>query len=203
MTHTSNERATETVLFAGLCARNFAKTESAITVQRAFRIRFSCLPPNDNNILSAVPPRFNQSFEVKTVKEHQEVTLSCDAHGESPLTVSWKRYQRPIDRSVLSRYVLREHVHPNGLKSQLSIPSVLRADSGLFSCEAVNDYGREEKSIQLIVQGASLWGGNWTSLSTVIGIRLYGATLKTVHGECTRSEMVKDQSATEEIILNV
>ncbi|KAF8796585.1 Down syndrome cell adhesion molecule-like [Argiope bruennichi] len=75
-----------------------------------------------------VPPRFNQSFEVKTVKEHEEVVLSCDAHGESPLTVSWKRYQRPIDRSVLSRYVLREHVHPNGLKSQ------------------------EEKSIQLIVQ---------------------------------------------------
>ncbi|GIY62055.1 ig-like domain-containing protein [Caerostris darwini] len=100
----------------------------------------------------AVPPRFNQSFEVKTIKEHQEVVLSCDAHGESPLTVSWKRYQRPIDRSVLSRYVLREHVHPNGLKSQLSIPSVLRADSGLFSCEASNDYGREEKSIQLIVQ---------------------------------------------------
>ncbi|GBO05376.1 hypothetical protein AVEN_221619-1, partial [Araneus ventricosus] len=101
----------------------------------------------------AVPPRFNQSFEVKTVKEHEEVVLSCDAHGESPLTVSWKRYQRPIDRSVLSRYVLREHVHPSGLKSQLSIPSVLRADSGLFSCEASNDYGREEKSIQLIVQG--------------------------------------------------
>ncbi|XP_035233719.1 Down syndrome cell adhesion molecule-like, partial [Stegodyphus dumicola] len=99
-----------------------------------------------------VPPRFNQSFEVKTVKEHQEVVLSCDAHGESPLTVSWKRYQRPIDRSVLSRYVLREHVHSTGLKSQLSIPSVLRSDSGLFSCEASNDYGREEKSIQLIVQ---------------------------------------------------
>ncbi|KAG8201065.1 hypothetical protein JTE90_002739 [Oedothorax gibbosus] len=99
-----------------------------------------------------VPPRFNQSFEVKTVKELQEIVLSCDAHGESPLTVSWKRYQRPIDRSVLSRYVLREHVHPNGLKSQLSIPSVLRSDSGLFSCEASNDYGQEEKSIQLIVQ---------------------------------------------------
>ncbi|XP_054712694.1 cell adhesion molecule DSCAM-like [Uloborus diversus] len=99
-----------------------------------------------------VPPRFNQSFEVKTVKEHEEVVLSCDAHGESPLTVSWKRYQRPIDRSALSRYVLREHVNPDGLKSQLSIPSVLRSDSGLFSCEASNDFGREEKSIQLIVQ---------------------------------------------------
>ncbi|GFU61472.1 hypothetical protein TNCV_2287691 [Trichonephila clavipes] len=51
MIHTSNERANETVLFAGMCARNYAKTESAITVQRAFRIKFGCQPPNDNNIL--------------------------------------------------------------------------------------------------------------------------------------------------------
>ncbi|GFW17336.1 uncharacterized protein TNCV_3905461 [Trichonephila clavipes] len=29
----------------------FGKTESAITMQRAFRIKFSCQPPNDNNIL--------------------------------------------------------------------------------------------------------------------------------------------------------
>ncbi|GFU96296.1 transposable element Tcb1 transposase [Trichonephila clavipes] len=51
MTHTSDERATETVLFSGMCARNFAKTESAITVQRVFSIKFDCQPPNDKNIL--------------------------------------------------------------------------------------------------------------------------------------------------------
>ncbi|GFV15796.1 DUF4817 domain-containing protein [Trichonephila clavipes] len=39
---------TETILFAGMCARNFTKTESAITVQGAFRIKFGCQPPNDN-----------------------------------------------------------------------------------------------------------------------------------------------------------
>ncbi|GFU95440.1 DUF4817 domain-containing protein [Trichonephila clavipes] len=32
------------------CVFQFAKTESAITVQRAFRIKFGCQPPNDNNI---------------------------------------------------------------------------------------------------------------------------------------------------------
>ncbi|GFX93658.1 DUF4817 domain-containing protein [Trichonephila clavipes] len=30
------------------CVLQFAKTESAITVQRAFRIQFGCQPPNDN-----------------------------------------------------------------------------------------------------------------------------------------------------------
>ncbi|GFV16461.1 hypothetical protein TNCV_1526071 [Trichonephila clavipes] len=52
VTHTSNERATETVLFAGMCARNLTKTESDITVQRTFPIKFGSQPPNDNNILS-------------------------------------------------------------------------------------------------------------------------------------------------------
>ncbi|GFV94355.1 uncharacterized protein TNCV_2268091 [Trichonephila clavipes] len=83
MTHTSNERATETFLFAGMCARvrkryanffpfladqrtsskmatsqhkafcviQFARTESANKVQRAFRMKFGCQPPNDNDIL--------------------------------------------------------------------------------------------------------------------------------------------------------
>ncbi|GFV43083.1 hypothetical protein TNCV_5027731 [Trichonephila clavipes] len=54
MTHTPNERATETVLLAGMCARNLAKTESAITVPRAFCIKFGCPPPNDNNNLRCI-----------------------------------------------------------------------------------------------------------------------------------------------------
>ncbi|GFV71985.1 DUF4817 domain-containing protein [Trichonephila clavipes] len=100
MTHTSKERATETVLFAGRCAHvrktyanffsfladqpasrkmatskqkvfcfiHFAKTESAITVQRAFRIIFDCQPPNDNKIL-----RWYHQFE----------TTGCLCKGKS------------------------------------------------------------------------------------------------------------------------
>ncbi|GFU11587.1 DUF4817 domain-containing protein [Trichonephila clavipes] len=33
------------------CVLQFSKTESAIAVQRAFRIKFDCQTPNDNNIL--------------------------------------------------------------------------------------------------------------------------------------------------------
>ncbi|RZF32102.1 hypothetical protein LSTR_LSTR003965 [Laodelphax striatellus] len=32
------------------CVLQFAKTESVVTVQRAFRIKFGCDPPSDNNI---------------------------------------------------------------------------------------------------------------------------------------------------------
>ncbi|GFX14681.1 DUF4817 domain-containing protein [Trichonephila clavipes] len=81
MTHTSYERATATVFFAGMracakrmliapfladqsigrkmatskqkafCILQFTKTESAITVQRVFRIKFGYQPLNDNNII--------------------------------------------------------------------------------------------------------------------------------------------------------
>ncbi|GFV03393.1 DUF4817 domain-containing protein [Trichonephila clavipes] len=49
-------------------ARNFANTESTITVQWAFRIRFDCQPPNDNNILSWY---------------HQFETTACLCKGKS------------------------------------------------------------------------------------------------------------------------
>ncbi|GFS86484.1 uncharacterized protein TNCV_513481 [Trichonephila clavipes] len=100
MIHTSNERATEAVLFTGMCARvsvmyanfflfladhrasrkmatskqkafcvlQFAKTESAITEQREFCIKFSCQLPNDNNIL-----RWFHQFE----------TTGCFCKGKS------------------------------------------------------------------------------------------------------------------------
>ncbi|GFV37667.1 DUF4817 domain-containing protein [Trichonephila clavipes] len=50
------------------CVRNFTKTGSAITVQRAFRIKFGCQPPNDNNIL-----RWYHQFE----------TTGCLCKGKS------------------------------------------------------------------------------------------------------------------------
>ncbi|GFW43221.1 transposable element Tcb2 transposase [Trichonephila clavipes] len=99
MIHASSERATETVLFAGMCARvletyanvfpfladqrlvgemavskqkafcvlQFAKAESDINVQRAFRIQFGCQPPNENNILRGF---------------HQFETTSCLCKGK-------------------------------------------------------------------------------------------------------------------------
>ncbi|GFU10114.1 DUF4817 domain-containing protein [Trichonephila clavipes] len=85
MTHTLSERAPETVLLAvmcvvmlippfpadqrasrkmatseqkAFCVLHFARTESAITVQRAFHIKFGCQPPKDNDIR-----RWHHQFE--------------------------------------------------------------------------------------------------------------------------------------------
>ncbi|GFW29308.1 hypothetical protein TNCV_742501 [Trichonephila clavipes] len=44
-------RKMATIEQKAFCVLQFAKTKSAITVQRAFRIKFGCQPTNDNNIL--------------------------------------------------------------------------------------------------------------------------------------------------------
>ncbi|GFS87705.1 DUF4817 domain-containing protein [Trichonephila clavipes] len=119
MTHTSNERATETVLFAGMCARmremyanfplfladqrasrkvatsaqkafsvlQFAKTESAITVQRAFRIMFDCHPPKMIIIFLGCIISFKLAVFVKRkVRDDQGFGVSCVS--------SWDTYER-------------------------------------------------------------------------------------------------------------
>ncbi|GFT38703.1 DUF4817 domain-containing protein [Trichonephila clavipes] len=56
----ANQRASRKMVFSKhkeFCVRQFAKTESAITEQQAFRIKFGCQPSNDNNILSKIVHR--------------------------------------------------------------------------------------------------------------------------------------------------
>ncbi|GFW00697.1 hypothetical protein TNCV_2304701 [Trichonephila clavipes] len=90
MTHTSNERAIETVLFAGMCARNFAKTESAITVQRAFRIKFGCHPSNDTNILRWYH-QFLKKLAVFVKGKEWKAESTLLIPGIEPGPVVWKR----------------------------------------------------------------------------------------------------------------
>lgn len=51
------------------------------------------------------------------------------------------------------RYRQTETVFNNGSLSELTIESVDRGDSALFTCNASNTYGKDETNIQLIIQG--------------------------------------------------
>lgn len=52
-----------------------------------------------------------------------------------------------------SRYTIREQVLDEGKISELGISRVFRHDTGLFTCHAKNNFGQDQMSIQLIVQG--------------------------------------------------
>ncbi|GFV32037.1 uncharacterized protein TNCV_1688101 [Trichonephila clavipes] len=57
------------------------KTESVITVQRAFRIKFGCQPPNDNSILRALVEKWRQgnikSYVFSSLQK-QNLLLLCN-----------------------------------------------------------------------------------------------------------------------------
>lgn len=55
------------------------------------------------------------------------------------------------------RYTIREQILDEGKISELSIAKVFRHDTGLFICQAKNNYGQDQMSIELIVQGRWLW----------------------------------------------
>ncbi|GFV82183.1 adhesion G protein-coupled receptor B2 [Trichonephila clavipes] len=59
------------------CVLQFSKTESAINVQRAFRIKFGCHPPNDYNIR-----RWYHQFE----------TTGCLCKGKNTLVALHFKY---------------------------------------------------------------------------------------------------------------
>lgn len=52
-----------------------------------------------------------------------------------------------------SRYTIREQILDEGKISELSIAKVFRHDTGLFICQAKNNYGQDQMSIELVVQG--------------------------------------------------
>ncbi|GFW96739.1 DUF4817 domain-containing protein [Trichonephila clavipes] len=77
----ANQRASskiETSEHKTFCVLQFATKKCAITVQRAFRIKFDCHPPNDKNIL-----RWHHQFETTGClckgKKHVETWMACDA----------------------------------------------------------------------------------------------------------------------------
>ncbi|KAH7953305.1 hypothetical protein HPB49_007010 [Dermacentor silvarum] len=100
-----------------------------------------------------VPPYFNEEFETKTVRSKDDVTISCEVFGETPLTVTWSKDRKPFGDLALPRFVLQEDTTAEGIVSKVFIPSVSREDSGVFACEATNSYGKKDRTIQLIVQG--------------------------------------------------
>ncbi|XP_075732227.1 cell adhesion molecule Dscam1-like isoform X2 [Rhipicephalus microplus] len=101
-----------------------------------------------------VPPYFTEEFETKTVRSKDDVTISCEVFGETPLTVTWSKDRKPFGDLALPRFVLQEDTTAEGIVSKVFIPSVSREDSGVFACEATNSYGKKDRTIQLIVQGA-------------------------------------------------
>lgn len=80
------------------------------------------------------------------VTEDEDVNFSCLVRGGAPLKYKWF-----FDKKLLSsdkRHLIE--------KSQLVIKNVQRADSGVYTCRVMNDYGHIKHSTKLKVLGKDL-----------------------------------------------
>ncbi len=51
---------------------------------------------------------------------------------------------------------MREQILDEGKISELSIAKVFRHDTGMFTCHVKNNYGQDQMTIELVVQGKYL-----------------------------------------------
>uniref|UniRef100_A0A8C3IRK5 Vascular cell adhesion molecule 1 n=1 Tax=Chrysemys picta bellii TaxID=8478 RepID=A0A8C3IRK5_CHRPI len=76
-----------------------------------------------------------------TVKEGGAVTMTCTSYGNPSPKISWTKHSISGESQFLSE------------NATLTINNVKAEDLGLYECEGVNQFGREKKTVDLIVQG--------------------------------------------------
>ncbi|XP_033323157.1 Down syndrome cell adhesion molecule 3 isoform X4 [Megalopta genalis] len=97
------------------------------------------------------PARFEFQSKNVTIRRGESVNLDCTVIGDNPINVQWMHNSDRLDANS-HRQSIRQIKAENGLKSQLSIGSSDRQDSGVYRCTAENAYGRSEHLIYLAVQ---------------------------------------------------
>ncbi|GIY67330.1 titin [Caerostris darwini] len=102
-------------------------------------------------IVVNVPARFDEKFTVVTVKKGDSASLRCEAIGDQPLSVIWKKESKELRKINGGRYEIFETLTPKGLKSELVLREADRTDGQLYTCFTENPYGKDERSIKLLV----------------------------------------------------
>ena len=96
------------------------------------------------------PIIFNQTEVPFFFPENEPAFLHCRTNGIPPPLIRWSR-RDPSLRYYLPAYGdLRVHIYDNGT---LAFYPIRASDSGVYTCEAVNDYGGDVASFIVCVGG--------------------------------------------------
>uniref|UniRef100_A0A3Q3L4X2 Uncharacterized protein n=1 Tax=Mastacembelus armatus TaxID=205130 RepID=A0A3Q3L4X2_9TELE len=92
-----------------------------------------------------VPPGVDhvEPVEPVTVVQGSLVTLTCEARGVPPPTLTWMKDSQPLS--------LHRNLVLDGQETRLQLPDVAPSDAGLYSCVASNQAGSSTKSFNLTV----------------------------------------------------
>ncbi|XP_037536631.1 hemicentin-2 [Nematolebias whitei] len=92
-----------------------------------------------------VPPGVDnvEPVEPVTIVQGSLVTLTCEARGVPPPTLTWLKDGHPLS--------LHRNLLLDGEETRLQLPDVAPSDEGLYSCVASNQAGSSTKSFNLTV----------------------------------------------------
>ncbi|XP_074954342.1 vascular cell adhesion protein 1 isoform X3 [Phalacrocorax aristotelis] len=86
-----------------------------------------------NTMISVIP--------ATVVKEGETVMMTCISSGNPAPVISWKKKAATGESEKIFQ------------DATLTIQNIKSHDLGLYECEAYNQFGKEEKSVKLLVQG--------------------------------------------------
>ncbi|XP_055938269.1 cell adhesion molecule DSCAM-like isoform X1 [Argiope bruennichi] len=98
-----------------------------------------------------VPARFENKFQVETVRWGETAILHCEAFGDKPITLTWTKSQMPISEKESTRYEVYDSTSELGTTSELHVQVTDREDNGLYVCIAKNAFGKDERTVKLVV----------------------------------------------------
>ena len=88
------------------------------------------------------PPRAEKSEVRHIAKVGDEVKIVCPVHGHPAPLVTWSRGGEVVD-FTWTRFRVN--------KRQMKIKGVVKADTGSYTCKAINGFGKVEIRVQLVV----------------------------------------------------
>ncbi|XP_042142403.1 Down syndrome cell adhesion molecule homolog [Ixodes scapularis] len=99
-----------------------------------------------------VAAHFKVSYQALRVNKGEQARLVCEAFGERPLAMSWKKDNLILDHRYISSFTQEDTPTADGLTSSLRFAAAERSDSGLYTCLTSNKFGKDETNIKLLVQ---------------------------------------------------
>ena len=82
--------------------------------------------------------------------------MDCLATGHDPLEIQWRKDGTLYTRLELAgKFEIQTVPARNSLRSVLSLLKVGRTDTAVYTCQAQNEYGVDQRTIHLWVLGRS------------------------------------------------
>ena len=129
-------------------------TKSGHIIKQLFKANFTPsakfgLTPTSPCVGPTAPPGVDrvEPVEPVTVVQGSLVTLTCEARGVPPPTLTWLKDGQPLS--------LHRNLLLDGRETRLQLPDVAPSDGGLYSCVASNQAGSSTKSFNLTVLGTT------------------------------------------------